>query len=253
MKNKYYVYAYLNPLKSGKYLYDGYKFDYEPFYIGKGCNYRAKSIKGHFKNKELKIFIQSLKIKPVIEYIKKDMNEYDSFLLEGRLINLIGRKNIKNGPLLNVISENTTSNVFTDEVKKKMSLNRTGEKNSNAKLYKISTFDGGVFIIKSLSTFCKLHDFNLTTVQSAMKQKRWYHGYLFKCLEPKDEYFTYNVEKPQILYKITEGDKKPYIVSNLKELLPKSNLTKSTFYRAIRNNGKINNIVVEKINIKSEV
>ncbi len=32
----YYVYAYFDPFKKGEYNYEEFKFDYEPFYIGKG-------------------------------------------------------------------------------------------------------------------------------------------------------------------------------------------------------------------------
>ena len=38
--NQFYTYVYLDPRKSGKYKYSEYKFDYEPFYVGKGCGNR---------------------------------------------------------------------------------------------------------------------------------------------------------------------------------------------------------------------
>lgn len=41
-KRKYYVYALLDPRLPGDYSYGKYKFDYEPFYIGKGTGSRAQ-------------------------------------------------------------------------------------------------------------------------------------------------------------------------------------------------------------------
>ena len=41
-QNKFYIYVYLDPRKPGNFKYGGYTFKYEPFYVGKGQNYRYK-------------------------------------------------------------------------------------------------------------------------------------------------------------------------------------------------------------------
>lgn len=40
--NKYYVYIYFDPSKKGQFIYDNLKFNFEPFYIGKGTGNRYK-------------------------------------------------------------------------------------------------------------------------------------------------------------------------------------------------------------------
>lgn len=44
-----YVYIYLDPRKQGNYKYENYFFDYEPFYVGKGCKNRLYA---HLKEAE---------------------------------------------------------------------------------------------------------------------------------------------------------------------------------------------------------
>ena len=41
-KTDFYVYIYLDPRKPGSFIYEEYVFGYEPFYAGKGRNYRYK-------------------------------------------------------------------------------------------------------------------------------------------------------------------------------------------------------------------
>jgi len=110
-ENRFYVYAYLDPRKPGKYKYGEFEFDYEPFYIGKGKYQRHKQ---HLKEKKnntsniLKFNIinkirKATKKEPIIIKIKTKLSEKDAYKLEEKLIKTIGNRfhNMKKGPLAN--------------------------------------------------------------------------------------------------------------------------------------------------------
>lgn len=99
---KFYVYAYLDPRKTGAFTGGGVTFYYEPFYIGKGSGTRSHS---HLKEaeraliegtktrdlvnpKKLNKIIKLLKegLIPKIVRIKKGMTEAEALQLEQRLI-----------------------------------------------------------------------------------------------------------------------------------------------------------------------
>ena len=80
----YYVYIFLDPRKPGMFEYGQHSFNYEPFYVGKGCKNRiydsmtlkdSRKCKNHFKrNKINKIkaegnYVISLKLYDNIEVI----------------------------------------------------------------------------------------------------------------------------------------------------------------------------------------
>lgn len=112
IKNSY-TYIYLDPRKSGtfNYINEEYdlKFDYEPFYIGKGTNNRCnegikyslknKSHKCHKSNKIKNIFKENLK--PIIIKIFENISEKEAYEHEIKLIKIIGRTE-NNGPLTNL-------------------------------------------------------------------------------------------------------------------------------------------------------
>lgn len=75
--DRFYVYVYLNPLKPREYKYGSYKFDYEPFYVGKGLGNRYKMHlfeckRGENKHKDNTIkSILNSGLKPIIKLCLK--------------------------------------------------------------------------------------------------------------------------------------------------------------------------------------
>lgn len=107
MKNKFYVYILLDPRKSGQYVYKNFCFDFEPFYIGKGCGRR---IDHHCANSRLKDKtyknckikkILSEGIKPIQIKLLENLTEKQAKLIEIKYIKMIGRKDLHKGPLCN--------------------------------------------------------------------------------------------------------------------------------------------------------
>jgi hypothetical protein len=102
----------LDPMKPGRYFYDKYNFEYEPFYVGKGTGKRIvehlkkSKLENTFKNNKFKIN----KIKKILRAGKKIImlkivqNVTDSYAKdkEKELIKKIGRRNLKLGPLTNM-------------------------------------------------------------------------------------------------------------------------------------------------------
>lgn len=131
--NNYYVYAYLDPRKSGKFIYNDLKFDYEPFYIGKGkddrINYhlKCKGKNKHLNNKIKQIIFNNLI--PIIIKIYDNLEEEKSYEEEGRIISLIGRRIISTGSLVNLHEGGRGKIGFSQEAKDKV-----GVANSNRKM-----------------------------------------------------------------------------------------------------------------------
>jgi len=145
--NNFYIYIYLDPRKKGNYNYGSYKFEYEPFYVGKGkIKYNEKGnvlydrceiICGrnpHFINKINKIKENGLE--PIAVKIKENMIEGDSFLLEIELIKLIGRNDLGEGTLINFTDggEGGSGHVVSEKTRKLLRENHAdfkGEHNPN--------------------------------------------------------------------------------------------------------------------------
>jgi hypothetical protein len=103
--NVYYVYVYLDPRKPGKFNYDEFSFDYEPFYIGKGTKSRMLR---HLKNENINPIkvnkikkIRSSGLEPLVKKIVENISNEESLEIEKRLIKTIGRYCKNQGPLTN--------------------------------------------------------------------------------------------------------------------------------------------------------
>src|SRR5574343_911348 len=115
-KNIYYVYIFLDQTKEGTYNFgDGFLFNYEPVYVGKGKNNRFRNhLKGTTNNKELLERFTKIKelagCDPVIVKAWHGLDEEEALYQERRAIKTIGTiYSTKNkGPLLN----KTYSNVL---------------------------------------------------------------------------------------------------------------------------------------------
>jgi len=122
-KNNFYVYAWLDPRKPGKYVYDNYSFNYEPYYIGKGKKYRKSTLcnRNNFTiNKLNKIERNGFKNKVYI--VEKKLIEKKAFDLECELIALVGRFDLGNGPLTNMSDggDGNSGHIHTEETLNKM-------------------------------------------------------------------------------------------------------------------------------------
>lgn len=139
-ESRFYVYIYFDTRKHGKYVYGDYSFDFEPFYIGKGqddrCDDHLKESslkKNSPKNSKIKKIIKETGKDPIILTLKSNMLEKDALALEVKLVALIGRKNLKKGPLTNLTDagEGVSGAICSPELKIKRSENAKGANNPN--------------------------------------------------------------------------------------------------------------------------
>jgi hypothetical protein len=105
---EYYVYIYFDPRETGSFIYGDLKFEFEPFYIGKGKDRRMYEHLAYtnrcFKTNKIKA-IRKANLEPIIVKYREDMYEHEAYSLETELIKKIGRKHFGEGPLANFVAE----------------------------------------------------------------------------------------------------------------------------------------------------
>jgi hypothetical protein len=129
----HYVYIYLDTRKSGKYIYGDLEFEYEPFYVGQGKNYRCTAgLKTGSPKKKYKIkkIIQDGYYPEVIK-LYDNLKYEDALKKEIEIIAKIGRSDINKGPLVNLTDGGEGTLNMSPEIIKKNADNRRGKKMSD--------------------------------------------------------------------------------------------------------------------------
>lgn len=145
----HYIYALLNNLKPGKYIYGDYTFDYEPYYIGvsntktyyrrEDVHIKYAKIKKDVCNNKLKMNIINKIVKnglePISIQILKNMTKEYSYKMEIDIIKIIGTRIGKTGPLSNISlggdgGDTFTNNTNKEEIREKHRLNAIGSNNN---------------------------------------------------------------------------------------------------------------------------
>ncbi len=187
-KNKWYLYAFCDLRKPGKYVFNdlNVSFLYKPFYIGKGINDRYKHHKYDKSESYKSNLIQKLLLKYDIDdlliKLQNDLPEKLAYDLEIDFISKIGRF-INGGPLTNLLpggegmssewmkKNNPMFKISTEQHsktikekhwsgergkrrKQQLSEKVSGSNNPSSKKYLILEPNGKIHFIKGLKTWC---------------------------------------------------------------------------------------------------
>ncbi len=199
MTNKYYVYAILDPRKLGDYKYFDFKFEYQPFYIGKGTKRRLvfTGARNSFcENKIVKIK-KEVNTEPIIRIIKGNLSEDDAFALEIKLIKSIGRKGC--GPLTNITDggEGVSGHTHTEESKEKMRQSQIGKKHTEEHKRKISEGNKGKFVSEESKARMRKAQANRLPISEETREKMRKNSYSFYGKKHTEE----SIEKMKISQK----------------------------------------------------
>ena len=216
LNNIFYTYVLLDPRKPGVYEYGEYKFDYEPFYVGKGKECRIKIHlvesqlkKNSYKNNKIKKILSENFELISIKY-QENLLECQSFNLEINMIKTIGRVDLGTGPLTNCTDGGEGTSNPSEETRTKM---------INSKKDKFISYE----------TKVKLHNINIGKKLSDETKKRLSRSHKGKKLS---ELHKQNISK------VNSKENHPFYGKHhseeTKEILSKLNLGKKLSPESIR-------------------
>lgn len=127
MKNKYYVYVYLDQRNPGIWRFEDKIFEYKPFYIGKGTGDRDNvHVRPHmlrvnsFKSNMIKGIISETNEIPIHYRVYENITQDEAIDLEKKMIASFGRRDNKTGILTNCTDGGEGANNFSEQLKKTM-------------------------------------------------------------------------------------------------------------------------------------
>ena len=244
----YYVYCYIDDNKKSSKFGD-YMFSGEPFYVGIGKNNRCYDHLLNAKKENYKYLPKHYKIKkmlnenkePLIIKIIENLSKKEAIKNEMFFIDLIGRKDLNNGPLLNLTNGGEGGNTGVPWNK--------NIKYKNKKISNMFKGKGNPFYGKTHSEETK------QKIGEANKGNSYKKG--FKCSEKikqkmRDNHLDYNgknnpfygkTHSEETKQKISEANKSKYTgdknPAKRKDVRKKISIKKSKTYKIINPNGKI--------------
>ena len=136
MKQDYYIYALLDiRTEVGSYIYENYTFKNKPYYIGAG---RGDRLNDHSRKKHLNRKVNRFKDAIIYKHLEmgldivsvkvcEDLTLEEAEKIESYLIEIIGRRDLKTGPLTNLTAGGRGLKSPSEETKKKLSDIFSGE------------------------------------------------------------------------------------------------------------------------------
>jgi len=130
--DQFFVYAYLDPRKPGSFCYGPYTFSHEPFYVGKGkgerhrCHLWTRNRKAKHPKVQLINRLLALGSPPLVVKLRRRLTEEQAFAAEVNLITVIGRRDLGQGPLLN-LCEGGLGHSASEATRRKISAARKGQ------------------------------------------------------------------------------------------------------------------------------
>jgi len=278
MEKKYYVYVYLNPMRPGSYTYEDLKFDFEPFYVGKGHGFRMYyhltcKGKNYLKTRQIKRILNS-GLEPKIIKLHDNLEEKKAFELEIEIIKKIGRIDKGTGCLTNLTDggDGHSGLIQSDETKKKRAESR--KKSTFYKTMKSKEFSNKMSKVakkrfedereRNKISFSKLGEknpmFGKTTSEKQKEAVRKAHKEgkvkltdegrkkLIQCGKDRKGKKNVNIRKDVIIYKLTSPLNEEIIIHGAQRL-QKFCKERKLQYHILKNNIGKN---IDKKTIKSK-
>jgi len=256
----YYVYVYLDPRKNGKFIYDNLKFDFEPFYVGKGKGNRIEQglhdNNNNINKQQIISEIFNDGLKPICLKICENISNEKSYELEKELIQKIGRLN-ENSVLTNVTKGSTSYKRDTTPINRYFYLKHDKIKNVFAVNFiqqKYELDDGSLINEKLFLDLFEPNYNNLYYLRSNDK-------YVVSIEDKDDTYFKLSdgCTIPQILFyqifkQVEKVDPQKFFGVNKSPVEKMRELGKETLPSRSDKWGRIaNKIKIEKIHSEPEV
>ena len=151
--NHNYVYIYLDTRKPGEWWYEGIKFDFQPFYLGKGTAKRMEfhlteggRAENNYKSRTINAIIRETGKNPEFFKIFSNLSVEKALEIEINMISYFGREGMDKGGILTnrtLGGEGGSKGIkISEETKEKRIRARTGKYSYNSKKIKQLNLDG---------------------------------------------------------------------------------------------------------------